>query len=282
MAIRRPWLSATRGEDGYAMIVTVIVIMVLTMLLVVVLAQSLHNNTISTRGARRSAALGVAEGGVNWAIAALQANRATAVVTNRAVPVADGSGGSGTATVTVKIGTPTSPSQLGYYTIQSTGQVATSGSPTRTVQVVMGPPASFTNAIYAKQSLRIENNSCIVGSVYARGDITFDTNSTIAGTSKARGDDEHAQRDEEHPPAAQQVRRAATKQQEAAIAEDVRAHHPLQRARGHAEVGLDRGKGNADHRHVERVEEQGAAEHQQRAPGRLAQVFAAAAQRLWR
>jgi hypothetical protein len=55
------------------------------------------------------------------------------------------------------------------------------------VQVVMGPPASFTNAIYAKQSLRIENNSCIVGSVYARGDITFDTNSTIAGTSKARG-----------------------------------------------------------------------------------------------
>jgi hypothetical protein len=187
MATRRPWLSATRGEDGYAMIVTVTIIMVLTMLLVVVLAQSLHNNTISTRGARRSAALGVAEGGVNWAIAALQANRATAVVTNRAVPVADGSGGSGTATVTVKIGTPTNPGQLGHYTIQSTGQVATSGSPTRTVQLVMGPPTSFTYAIFAKQSLRIENNTCIVGTVYAKGDIAFDNNSTIAGTSKARG-----------------------------------------------------------------------------------------------
>jgi hypothetical protein len=187
MAGRRLRWNATRGEDGYAMIVTVTIIMVLTLLLVVVLAQSLHNNTSSTRGARRSAALGVAEGGVNWAIAALQADRSTAVVTNRAVPVADGTGGTGTATVTVQVGTPTSPGKLGYYTIESTGQVSTPGSPTRTLQVVMGPPASFTYAVYAKQSLRMENNACIVGTVYAKGDIAFDSNATIAGTSKARG-----------------------------------------------------------------------------------------------
>jgi hypothetical protein len=187
MASRQHRLRPARGEDGYAMVVTVTIIMVLTMLLVVVLAQSLHNNTISTRGARRSAALGVAEGGVSWAIAALQANRTTAVVTNRAVPVADGSGGNGTATVTVRTGTPTDPGKIGYYTILSTGRAAASASPTRTVQVVMGPPVSFTHAIYASQSLRIENNACIVGDVYARGDITFDNNATIAGTSQARG-----------------------------------------------------------------------------------------------
>jgi hypothetical protein len=187
MTGRRLRLTTTRGEDGYAMIVTVTIIMVLTLLLVVVLAQSLHNNTISARGARRSAALGVAEGGVNWAIAALRANRSTAVVGNRAVPVADGTGGSGTATVTVQVGTPTSPAKLGYYTIESTGQVATPGSPTRTLQVVMGPPTSFVYAIYANQSLRMENNTCIVGPVFAKGDIDFDTNATIAGTSKARG-----------------------------------------------------------------------------------------------
>jgi hypothetical protein len=187
MTGRRPRLRATRGEDGYAMIVTVTIIMILTLLLVVVLAQSQHNNTISTRAARRAAALGVAEGGVGWAIAALQANQSTAVVTNRAVPVADGSGGDGSATVTVQVGTPASPGKLGHYTIESTGQVSTPGSPTRTLQVVMGPPVSFTYAIYAEQSLRLENNACIVGNVYARGDITFDSNATIAGTSKARG-----------------------------------------------------------------------------------------------
>ena len=187
MTGRRPWPLARRGEDGYAMIVTVTIILVLSMLVVVVLVQAQHNNTISTRGARRSAALGVSEGGVSWAIAALQANRSTAVVSNRAVPVADGTGGTGTATVTVHSGTPTDAAKLGYYTIKSTGQVSISGSPTRTLQVVMGPPASFLYAVFGSQSLRFENNTCIVGGVYAKGDITFDKNSTIAGTSKARG-----------------------------------------------------------------------------------------------
>jgi Tfp pilus assembly protein PilX len=101
---RQPHRSTmpARGEDGYAMVVTVTVITILTLLLVAVLAQALHNNTASTGGVRRSRALGVAEAGVSWAIAALDANPSTAVVTNRAVPVADGSGGTGTATVTVR------------------------------------------------------------------------------------------------------------------------------------------------------------------------------------
>jgi hypothetical protein len=187
MTCRRLWPSDTRGEDGYAMVVTVTVILVLTMLLAVVLTQAEHNNSSSTRGARRSAALGVAEGGVNWAIAALQANRATAVVSNRAVPVADGTGGSGTATVTVRTGTPASPGKLGHYTIDSTGRVALPGSPTRTLRVVLGPLASFTYAVYGQQSLRFENNVCIVGGLYAKGDIAFDKNATIAGTAQARG-----------------------------------------------------------------------------------------------
>ena len=175
------------GEDGYAMVVTVSVITILTLLLVVVLAQALHNNTATTVGARRSRALGVAEAGVSWAIAALDTNPAAAVVTNRAVPVADGSGGTGTATVTVRKGTPTNPSRLGYYTIFATGQVAQTSTPTRTLRVVIGPAASFTYAFYADSSLTLEQNACIVGGVYAQGDVFFKNNTTIAGTSKARG-----------------------------------------------------------------------------------------------
>jgi hypothetical protein len=186
---RQPHRStmSARGEDGYAMVVTVTVITILTLLLVVVLAQALHNNTASTGGVRRSRALGVAEAGVSWAIAALDANPSTAVVTNRAVPVADGSGGTGTATVTVRRGTPTNPSKLGYYTIFSTGQIAQTSSPTRTLRVVIGPAASFTYALYADSSLTLEQNACIVGGVYAQGDVFFKNNTTVAGTSSARG-----------------------------------------------------------------------------------------------
>ena len=165
-----------RGEDGYVMIVTVTITMILSLLLIVVLAQGLHNNTASTRSAR-----------VNWAVASLQADLSAALVTNRSVPVADGSGGTGTATVTVRSGTPASPGKLGYSTIESSGQTAQPGNPTRTLRVVMGPAASFTSAIYANGNLSPEQNACIVGTVYAQGDIFFRNNSTIAGTSTARG-----------------------------------------------------------------------------------------------
>jgi hypothetical protein len=175
------------GEDGYALVVTVTIAMVLMMLLVVVVAQALHNNQATSFDARRSRALGVAEAGVSWAVAALRVNPAGAVVSNRAVPVADGSGGTGTATVTVRQGTPASPGRLGHYTIFSTGQVAQPSGPTRTLRVVMGPAASFTYAVYADSSLTLEQNACIVGGVYAQGDIFFKSNATIAGTSMARG-----------------------------------------------------------------------------------------------
>lgn len=182
-----PWTTSPNDEEGYAMVVTINVITILTLLLVVVLAQALHNNTATTVAARRSRALAVAEAGVSWAIAALEADPTAAVVVNRAVPVADGTGGAGRATVTVRKGTPANPSKLGYYTVLSTGQAAQLSTPTRTLQVVLGPAVSFAYALYADSSLTLEQNACIVGGVYAQGDVFFRNNTTIAGTSKARG-----------------------------------------------------------------------------------------------
>jgi hypothetical protein len=174
-------------EGGYALVVTISVVAILMLLLIVVLTQALHNNTATTVDGRRSRALGVAEAGISWAIAAIEADPASAVVTNRAVPVADGNGGTGTATVTVRTGAPTNPSKLGYYTILSTGQVSQASSPTRTIRVVIGPAASFVHALYANSSLTLEQNTCIVGGVYAQGDIFFKGNTTIAGTAEVRG-----------------------------------------------------------------------------------------------
>ena len=93
----------------------------------------------------------------------------------------------------------------------------------------------------------------------------------VRESSEQRCNDEHAKRNQEDTPPAQEVCGPAAQQQEAAVAEDVGADDPLQRARREAEVAADRRQGDADHRHVERVEEEGAAEHEQRAPGALAE-----------
>ena len=86
-------------------------------------------------------------------------------------------------------------------------------------------------------------------------------------TADRGGDEEHAQPDQQHPPAAEQVGGAAAEQQQAAVAEHVAGHDPLELRRGQAELGADRRQRHADHRHVEPVEEEDAAEHDQERPG---------------
>ena len=98
----------------------------------------------------------------------------------------------------------------------------------------------------------------------------------VAKPAERGRDDEDAERDQEDAPPAEQVGGAAAEQQEAAVAEHVGAHDPLQRARRQVQVGADRRQRDADHRHVERVEEEGAAEHEQRPQARLRELVATA------
>jgi hypothetical protein len=84
--------------------------------------------------------------------------------------------------------------------------------------------------------------------------------------AEERGDGEHADRHEEHAPAAEQVCGPAAEQQQAPVAEHVAGDDPLQLLGREAEVFADRRQRDADHRDVKSVEEQRAAEHDQRAP----------------
>ena len=81
------------------------------------------------------------------------------------------------------------------------------------------------------------------------------------------GDDEHAEPDEQDPPSTEQVGGAAAKQQQPAVAEHVAGHDPLQLGGGETELVADRGQRHADHRDVEAVEEEDAAEHGKERPG---------------
>jgi hypothetical protein len=98
----------------------------------------------------------------------------------------------------------------------------------------------------------------------------------IRETTQHGCDEEEAERDQEHAAASEQVRPSAAEQQEPAVAQDVRAHDPLQRAGGHAEVLADRRQGNTDHRDVERVEEKRTAQDEQSTPRTMGQAIGAA------
>ena len=78
--------------------------------------------------------------------------------------------------------------------------------------------------------------------------------------AEGRGDGEDAQRDEQRPAAAEQVGGAPAEQQQAAVAEHVAGDDPLQLRGREVQVGVDRGQRDADHRDVEPVEEEHAAE----------------------
>ena len=83
----------------------------------------------------------------------------------------------------------------------------------------------------------------------------------VAGQrAEQRGHGEHRHRDEEHAPAAEQVRGPAAEQEQPAVAEHVAAHHPLQLGGREAEVRADGRQRDPDHRHVEAVEEDRAAD----------------------
>ena len=81
--------------------------------------------------------------------------------------------------------------------------------------------------------------------------------------AEAGEDDEDRHPQQEHPASPEQVGGTTAEQHEAAVAEHVRAHDPLQLARGHAELGADRGQRDAHHRDVDALHEDGAAEDEQ-------------------
>ena len=84
--------------------------------------------------------------------------------------------------------------------------------------------------------------------------------------AEQRREREHRERHQQHAPPAEQVRGAPAEQQQAAVAEHVSADDPLQGRGGEVEVGIDAGEGNADHRDVQSVQEEDAAQDEERDP----------------
>ena len=85
--------------------------------------------------------------------------------------------------------------------------------------------------------------------------------------AEGRGDGEEAQGDEQRPAPAEQVGGPPAQQEQAAVSEHVAGHDPLQLRGREVQVGVDGGERDADHRDVEPVEEEHAAQDDEQQVG---------------
>ena len=85
--------------------------------------------------------------------------------------------------------------------------------------------------------------------------------------AEGRGDGEDAQRDEQRPPPAEQVGGPTAQEEQAAVPEHVAGDDPLQLRGREVQIGVDRRQRDADHRDVESVQEEHAAEHDEQEVG---------------
>jgi hypothetical protein len=166
-----------RGDDGYALVVATILMFIMMILVVVGLdagSSALHQ---SQRGIEWSRTLAVAENGLNDAIGTLGVDRS--------------------ATSACPTGGPTSctadngeyqvswtPVSDGSITIDAYGYYPTLAAPqiTRHLEVTMEPAPTFTNALFAEDTIEIKNNETIIGDIYSQLGVTLGNNTEVCGS----------------------------------------------------------------------------------------------------
>jgi hypothetical protein len=189
------WLTNRihRKDDGYALVVAVILLFVMMILLVIGLEAGSSALNQSQRGFEWSRTLTVAENGVNDAITQLSANRSSVT----SCPIGGGSactadGGEYQVQWTTATDGTLTIESVGYFPTEANAQLS------RHVRVTMEPVPTFHYALFAEDTITIKNNEKIVGDIYstlgvtlgngavdcgsivvANGDITIDNAATI-------------------------------------------------------------------------------------------------------
>jgi hypothetical protein len=174
------WLSdrVHRQEDGYALVVATILLFVMMILIVVGLDAGYSALNQTQRGIEWSRTLAVAESGVNDAMVQLGADRAavsSCPITSPTAVCAVYDGEYQVSWTGVSDGSITIES-YGYYPTKATAEI------TRHLRVTMEPAPSFTNALFAEDSISIKNNETIVGDIYSQLGVTLGNNAEVCGS----------------------------------------------------------------------------------------------------
>ena len=168
-------LAPARDEDGFAMIMAIVLTALVATLAALVLTTGTHTNFATGRGRSYAQALHVAEAGVQDAMVRL-----------------DSTSGAFSGTLT---GTTTEGSYAVVvtklpryrYRLVSTGTVSAGQglSAARKIRVDLAPPPSFKYALFSYTSVDTKNNDTITGDVWANQNVIVDENDIVDGSVTA-------------------------------------------------------------------------------------------------
>ena len=179
--MRNALLRAMHREDGYSLVISMLLMAIMMVLLAVSLdagSSSLHQSSLSLEWSK---ALTVAEGGSAAAVTLLGESRTAtntcAIGTNNVCNGVDGQ---------YQVRWTTSGSKIvvtsvGYYPSRANSQFA------REVQITYEPIPSFKYAIFSQTALNVANNMTVMGDIYSATDITVGTNATVCGSVLSAG-----------------------------------------------------------------------------------------------
>ena len=167
------FVRRTRGEEGVALIIAVVLMGVVATLAGLMLTVGVHTDQASARGRNWVQSLHVAESGVDQAMAKIQAAGGNYSGTFT------GSTAQGSYSVTV------SRQTRNQYTIRSVGSVlpGKQGAATRALQVTMAPPSVFKNALFSYTTLETKNGDVITGDVWANQNAIVEAGTSVSGSS---------------------------------------------------------------------------------------------------
>jgi hypothetical protein len=166
-----------RDEDGYAIVIAMILMAIMMVSLVVALNAGNAALRESDFGVKWARTLAVAESGIDDAITTLIQDRTAA---------SDCAIGSASACsmddAEYQVSWVTNGD--GSVTVTSTGAYPTvdDAKYTRTIEVLLEPAPSFQYALFAEDDLEVKNNQVITGSIYSSGNITIQNNTTVCGS----------------------------------------------------------------------------------------------------
>jgi hypothetical protein len=181
MRLPRTLSSLHRREDGYSLVISMLLLSIMMVLLSVSLQAGNSSLQQSHLSIEWSKALTVAEAGANDAAARIGQSRSatnTCAIGTSDI-CTDGEGEYQVSWVTQHTGVLVT--SIGYY--------PTKASPTfvREVQMTYEPVPSFKYAIFSQTSLDVHNNMTVIGDIYAAGDITIGQDATVCGAVISSG-----------------------------------------------------------------------------------------------
>ncbi len=163
-------------EDGYALVVSVILMSVMMLLLAVGLSAGNSALNNAQRGIEWTRTLTVAESGINDSLVRLSADRSATspcpALGSTACPTEGGEyqidwAGTGDEVVITS---------TGYYPSLATAELS------RTVRVTLEPAPTFRYALFSEDFLEVKNNPVVTGDIYSQVGVDIGNNTTVCGS----------------------------------------------------------------------------------------------------